>query len=437
LLAHILLRVLMAATGSPSWLDPTPDWRLIAFSFSLGLAAAVLFGLTPALQVVRRRIRASTLRQVLVAGQVAASCVLLIVSGLLVRGFQHAASGSLGFDYQNVITIQPNLYGHGYSAAQASAYLKSAQERLGGVAGVESVGLTNVLPFGNVTMTTSIEVDGRSTGARMSHIDPQFFPAMKIPLLAGRNFVPGDAHVVIISQWLAGRLWPGGDPLGKQMPMGEELRGSRYTVIGIAGNARMVKMENPDLGEVYFPAGPGEIASAGLVVRTSGAPERLAPVLSGILKDLNPKLIPSVELLPSALRRKLQAAEYGAMAMSVLGMAALALACLGIAGVVAFAVSQRTKEIGIRVALGAPGRSVLSTVLAQFRISVPLGLLAGVGAAAGLSQVLRLVLYGISGLDAMAYAGAIGLFLFSATAAALVPARRALRIDPARALRCD
>jgi predicted permease len=427
-----ILRMLMLATGSPAWLDPTPDWRVIAFAFGAACAAALLFGLAPALQIARRRHRATAIRQVLLGAQVAASCVLVIVSALLIRAINHAVTGEPGFDYRSVVAIDPGLSEHGFTPRPARTYLDTLQDRLRAIPGAESIALTGTPPFGNRTETVSIEIDGRTQEAAMSHVSPEFFRTLKIPLLHGRALAPGETHAMVISQSLAHRFWPAEDPVGKQLPFENQ----PCTIVGIAGDARMVSLENPDLAQIYFPIAPKDLPGMIVIVR-SNAPERLAAAATAIGKAVDPQVQLAVDLLNQALPRKLQTPQQAALAMSVLGLAALALACLGITGMVGFAVSQYTKEIGIRMALGATPRHVLSVVLRRFSTPVAIGLLLGVGTAAGLSNVLRGILYGISGVDPIAYFTAIAIFLVAVAVAGWLPARRALRIDPMRALRCD
>ncbi len=430
---YAVLRSLMIGAGSPAWLNATPDWRVIAFALGMAFAAAMLFGLTPALQVARQRHRATTMRQLLIGAQVAASCVLLIVAALLVRAFDHAVSAPAGFEYRQVVSIDPDLGSHAFSLSQAQSYLENLRSRLLQLPGVEVVSFATSPPFGNRTSTARVEVDGRAAEMAINQVDPQFFQTMKIPLLRGRDLAAAEARAVIVSQSLAQRLWPGEDPLGKPFPLGAP----QPTVVGITGNARMIKPEDPDLAEVYYAATPADLPGIVVLLRTSAAPDGLAPIIVSIAKAVDTEVTPTVEMVGSTLRRKLQAAEYGAMAVSVLGLAALLLACAGIVGIVGYAVSQRTKEIGIRMALGAAPGNVLSVVLHQFSRPVLAGLVVGVGGAAALSQVLRRVLYGVSNLDPLAYLSAIAIFAFAVALAALLPAVRALRIDPTGALRCD
>jgi ABC-type antimicrobial peptide transport system permease subunit len=174
-----------------------------------------------------------------------------------------------------------------------------------------------------------------------------------------------------------------------------------------------------------------------ILVKTSGPPEGLLRFVASIAKTIDPKIFPEVEMMKISFRRKLEGTEYSALAVGVLGSVALLLACIGVVGLVAYAVSQRTKEIGIRMALGAKPSHVLSVVLSQLSRPLAIGLLTGVGGAAALSQILRRELFGISNLDPISYVAAIGLFAVTVTVAALLPARRALQVDPMLALRQD
>jgi predicted permease len=427
---YAVLRSLMVLTEAPAWLNPAPDWRVALFALAAGSASALLFGLTPALQAARQRHRATIARQILVGAQVAASCVLLIVAGLLGRALDHAMTAHPGFEYRQVISIDPGLARHGYSPARAQAYLDTLQNRLRALPGVESVSLALSPPLGRRSEIAGVDMDGRAVRVQINRVDPQFFQTMKIPLLRGRNLMRGEPHAIVVSESLARGVWPGQDPLGKKFTMDED-----YTVVGIAGSARLVKLEDSDSVEVYFPIAPADLPGTSVLVKTSAAPEDLARAVAAVTKSVDPASFPEVQLMKSGFRQKLRGAEYSALTVALLGSIADILACLGIVGVVAYAVSQRTREIGIRMALGARPAHILSVILRQFSLPVAAGLLAGVGGAAALSGLLRGQLYGIGNLDPMAYMGAIGVFAVTVAVAALWPARRALRVDPMRALR--
>jgi hypothetical protein len=256
---------------------------------------------------------------------------------------------------------------------------------------------------------------------------------MQIPLLRGRNLMRGDTREIVVSESLARLQWPAEDPIGKLFRTGADA----YTVVGVVGSARLVSPEDSDAVEIYQLAAADILPSMVVLVKTAGPPEALVPFAASLAAAIDPKLVPEVQLMKSAFRGKLQTAEYSALAVGLLGLVALLLACAGIVGMVGYAVSQRSKEIGIRMALGARPSHVLAVVLRQFSLPVAAGLLAGIGGAAALSQILRQLLYGVGNLDPIAYLGAIGVFAVTVAVAALLPARRALRVDPIRALRYE
>ncbi len=429
-LGFFVLRSLLAFTGAPAWLDPSPDWRVAGFAFATGIASAVLFGLTPALQIGRQRHRALIARQILIGVQVAASCVLLIVTGLLARALNYAASSSPGFEYKPVISISPGLAKNGYSPARSRAYLDTLQERLRALPGVQSVALALSPPLGRVTISAGSDINGHHVEFQINHVSSGFFQTMSIPILRGRSLRPNERHVAVISEAMARIVWPGEDPLGKSFALGDE-----FTVAGIAGNIRAVKFGATDTVHAYFPIEDGDPPSLSVLVKTHGAPQELARAAAMAARRLDPNVFPTVELLNSAYENNLDGAEYSTLAVSALGSIAQLLACFGIIGVVSYAVSQRTKEIGIRVALGAKPAQVLLVVLRHLSVPVIAGLIVGVAGAAGVSQFLRGRLYGISNLDPAAYMAAVALFVITVAIAAILPARKALRIDPLRALR--
>jgi predicted permease len=430
-LGYVVQRFLMAWAEVPAWLDATPDRRVMLAAIGMGFAAAIMFGLTPAWQAARQRHRATITRQFLIGAQVAASCVLLIVAGLLVRALNRAMFENRGFDYQHVISIDPHF--HGASSDEAGAYLDTLESRLRGLPGVDAVSMVSNPPLGNRWTVFKTEVAGHAVSIHYNHVDPPFFQTMQIPLRRGRNLMRGDMRGIVVGESLARLQWPADDPVGKLFRTGADT----YTVVGVVGSARLVSPEDSDAVEIYQLADGAILPSMVVLVKTSGPPEGLVPVVAATAKAIDPKLSPEVQLLKSAFRDKLRTAEYSALAVSLLGAVALLLAGAGIVGLVAYGVRQRTREIGIRMALGARPAHVVGVVLRQFAIPVAAGLLAGVGGAAALSQILRQLLYGVSNLDPMAYVGAVGVFAVAVVVAALLPARRALRVDPIRALRYE
>jgi predicted permease len=432
-LGYVVFRILMVYSSTPAWMNPTPDWRVIVFATAMGFFAAILFGLTPDLQLARQRRRSTALRQFLIGAQVAGSCVLLIVAGLLVRALQSAMTANPGFEYQQVLSINPALGVHGYSPASARAYMNALENRLRATPGVHSISLATFLPLGRGVATMGVTIKGHHIEVHTNSVDPHFFETMSVPLLRGRDFREGEAHAMVVSDSMARQVWPGENPLGKVFNSGA----GDFTVVGVAANARLVAMQDAGAVEAYFSAVEEDLPSMFMLVKTSGPPEGLVPFVASLSRSIDPKVFPQVDLLKSSFQERVQGTQYSAIAVSVLGFVALLLACCGIVGLVAFTVSQRTKEIGLRMALGAAPRDVLSLVLRQLSRPVAIGLIVGVALAAGLSQVLRRQLYGVSHLDPMTYLAAVGIFALAVTVAALLPARQALRVDPVLALRQD
>ena len=431
-LGYIALRITMSNGNAPLWMTARPDWRVVTFTLAIGFVAAALFGLAPALQIARQRQRRTLVRQVLLGVQIAASCLLLIVAGLLVRAARHALYANPGFSYEQVLSIDPGLGSHGYKPADARNLLEQFRTRALGLPGVTSVALTSMQPLGhNRVSTISNTINGHLVRIFPFTVDPDFFRTMQVPLLRGRLFNPGEQHAILISDSLARKQWPGEDPLGKQDASGSA---PGDIVVGIVANARLMDMQDGDTVELYHPAHEADMADLTLLVGSAGPPDGLPPALHSIVENLDSKLFPDIRLLTSEFRHETQSAGNIARVISLLGFVAVLLAGLGILGLVAYTVSQRTKEIAIRLALGASRIQLLIAILRQFSWPVFSGLVVGAIVTAALSQILRRILYGVSNLDPISYLAAILLLIAIFAIAAILPARRALKLDVARAL---
>jgi predicted permease len=434
-LGYGVLRIILMRMDAPAWLSVAPDWRVLLFAVGMMLVASMLFGLAPAWQIARQRQRKTVVRQILIGLQVAASCVLLIVSGLMVRATEHVLHTDPGFGYEQVIGIEPGLGEHGYTPAAAKAFLDQFVSRVRAVPGVISVGLSSMPPLEHhrIAVITNA-IGGHQVPIYPFSVSPEFFQTMGIPILRGRRFLPNEKNAVIVSASLARVQWPGEDPLGKLDASGAS---AGDVVVGVAGSARLIALSDGDAVELYRPAQLNDMPGMSVVVKTAGAPDGLVPMVKAIGQELDPKLLPFVWVMKTEFKRNTQSAENLATQASLIGMVAVLLAGVGIVGLVMYSVTQRTKEIAIRLALGADKTHVLASVLRQFCWPVGLGLVAGAAGAAGLSQILRKMLYGISGLDVLSYASAMGLLVLIVFVAALWPARRALKVDPVRALRSE
>jgi len=432
-LGYVVMRVLLSFPNTPRWLSAIPDWRVLLFTIVITVLAAAFFGLAPALQIARQRQQKTIVRQILVAAQVAASCVLLIVAALLVRATQHVIYSDPGFGYEQLISIDPQLGRHGYSPEAARAYLQQMQTRLHAVPGITSVALVKLPPMGHIVSNSNVQINGRDVTLYPNWVEPGFFATMGIPLKTGRTFLPGEKHAVIVSESFARQQWPGQNPLGKQIGEGD----TKDTVVGVAGDAHINALNDDDAAEQYWPAQADDMPGMVVVARAIGEPGSFAPAIKSISESLDPKALPEIRQIKLLYHENVSRLGMIATAVSAIGIVAVAMAGIGLIGLVAFTVSQRTKEIAIRIALGAKPIAVLSAVLRQFSWPVIIGLLLGTTAAALGSRLLRVVLYGVSNLDPIGYAAALLVLATIVAIAALLPARRALRLDVARTLHYD
>ena len=412
-------RVFLTMTGAPGGLTPHFNVRALTAAALLAVLSSVLFGFFPAFQALRpagqRRLR---LRSVLVGVQVAAASTLLIVSGLFVRGVTRIVRVPLGFDYQHTLLADPDLASHGMTAGAAQAYWRDLDARVRQVPRVANAALTTLPPFGN-----RVWINGERTV--FYHVTSSYFDTLQIAIIRGRVFKDGEPGVSLVSEALARRRWPGEDAIGKTY--------DDSTVIGIVADARTVKVNEHAATECYFPILPRQLPGAVMIVRSNGPPPVAA--LHALMGGKNARVTPSVVPLQDALEAKLEDPRQFALAASALGICALLLAVTGLGGMVAFTVSQRLREIGVRLALGARPSHVVRALARQFTAPVVCGAAAGSALAAAAGLMLSRELFGVSGLDPLAHGGALLLFALVAAAATFPSARRAIRVDPVQTLR--
>jgi len=421
--AAIATRVFAVTTRLPPAITPHLSWRSSALAVALAVVSALAFGFTPAMQAIRpsmsQRLR---LRSVLVAVQVAAAGVLLILSGLLVRGVTRVAKAPLGFDYQHTLVADPDLSAHGMKAGAAMAYWQHVEARMRQVPGVVDVAVTTLPPFGN-----RMAIDGERTV--FYGVTASYFTTLGIPLRRGRIFRDDEKDVSVVSESLARRRWPAGDALGQKY--------YDATVIGVVGDARTVRVGEVASAERYQPLAPDDLSMSVMVVRTAGPPQDAAATVASLLRAEGTGLVPTVRPLADAFEDKLNEPRQIALIASSLGITALLLAVTGLGGLVAYTVSQRTREIGVRVALGARPSHVVVAIARQFRTPILCGAIGGSALAAGAGTLMSSELFGISQFDPLSHAGSLLLFAIVAALAAVPSIRRALRVDPVTTLRAE
>ncbi len=430
LLSYAGTAVLLRSLELPLRVGLDFDWRVVLFTAALAFASALLFGLAPALRLPKRRTGRSRIRGVLIGAQVAATCVLLLVAALYVRGLQHALGTSPGFEIRSAVSIDPALYERGFSPATAPPQLDELLHRARAVPGVLAASVCTVPPLGGRSWTDDVAgASHRRVRAHTNAVGPEYFDTLRIPILRGRTFHPGEREAAIVSEALAKRAWPGEDPLEKRLEDGR-------TIVGVAANAHTVALRDPLAVEIYYPfAGAGSQAATGvLIVRTAGEPGRFLPAIRRALQQPgDPPL--RFDPLTSLFADATEGTRKGAAVIGFTSVLALALAALGIGGLLSYAVSERTREIGIRVALGAMPRGIVWLVLREPLRPLAIGLACGAAAGYAISLPLRSQLYGLSLLDVPSYAAAAALLTAAAAVAALPPIQRALRIGAAQAVR--
>jgi predicted permease len=433
LLGCAVLQIALPRLDAPKWLSAAPDLRVLLFTAAITFLSTIFFGLTPALQIARQRQHKTTARHLLVGAQVAGSCVLLIVASLLVRATHHALYTDPGFGYERLVSIDAQLRQHGYGDGAAKAYLDQLQVQLSAVPGVRSVSLVLLPPLGHAVSREKRELNGEAVMLYPNWVSPEFFQTMQIPVLLGRTFQPGEKNAVIVSDSFARRLWRGQNPLGKLVGDGKV----KDLVIGVVGDAHVNALSEDDAVEEYWPVAQDQMPGMVVMARMAGKVEGLPSAAKSVSERLDPKVFPEIRQIKALYADNVRQIESVAGTVTLAGMVALVLVGVGLIGLVSFTVSQKTKEIAIRTALGASRNQVLKVLLRQFAWPVGLGLLIGTAVASASSQVLRHGLYGVSNLDPIAYAAAVGFLLITLAVATLLPARRALRLNLSKALHYD
>jgi putative ABC transport system permease protein len=463
LLAHWLVRTLLALRPSslPRAHEIGISASVLAFSVGVTIVTGVLIGLLPALQVGRTELRAavaaggrgsavgrSGLRRALVATEVLFAVLLLVAAGLLVRSFRALLEERAGFDANGVLAINVSLPETRYpSGGLRSTYYAQALAALRSIPGVEHAGYINIAPLTRGGFGGGMAVDGRPDVpiryADYRLASPDYFAAMRVPLVAGRMFTDADdstsQHVTIINETMAKKFFPGENPLGKRLiELGmDSHRSIPLTVIGVVGDVRASDLARPPMPQhfISYRQRPDRAFSGTLVVRTSVPPSTIGAVARSRLRLLDSNVLMTIETAVDIRARSLGDRRFTMTVLVGFALLALTLAAIGIYGVLAYSVARRTREIGVRMALGAARGRVVRMVLRDSLTPVAAGSLAGVVAGLGLTRLMRTLLYAVSATDPATFASGVAVLLGVAVVASIVPAARAAKVDPAVALR--
>jgi predicted permease len=456
-----LLVALLPALPVPVDMSVPLDARVAAFTLALTLAAAVLSGLVPAAEAARTDVLTSLrsgaaarsprlpMRSVLVTGQIALSLALSIGAFLFLRALQRAGTIDPGFDPRGVELVELDLSLAGYTSESGPALARRLVERARALPGVAAASTAAVVPLGGgglglgelrVPGTTPGEGDGYRGDWNV--VEPGYFAAMKTALVAGRDFTPADADgslpVIILNEAAARRFFPGQDALGRVLEhRASPSEARRLTVVGVARDGKYRSLGEQARAFVYVPLAQQYFPRVTLVARVE-PDRRLQPELRALVASLDPGLpVVRAQSLSEHAALGLLPQRVAASVSGSLGLVGLLLAAVGIYGVTAYGVAQRTREIGVRMALGAQRSDVVRLVLRQGMTLAGVGLAIGLGLAAALGRLLGSLLFGVPGTDPVAFGGATALLLAIGLLACLVPARRATRASPVEALRCE
>ena len=446
----------------PISLDLSLDWRVLAYTISAALLTGVVVGLWPSVRVARSNVNQTLreggrsgssgrarhrMRSVLVGAQMTGSLMLLIVAGLFARSLQRVQNMYLGFEPDHLLNVILDPHEIGYDQARTTTFYDELKERARVLPGVQSVSLAYDVPMGDNLWSDQIKVEdqalqpGEQPPIIMDNfVDQDYFQTMKIPLLRGRGITELDnessTHVAVINQTMAQRFWPNQDAIGKQF----ETRGSTWQVVGIARNGKYSLIGEDERPFFYLPLKQNFFSMRTLEIRTSVDPDALAVSVQQVIKSLEPGLpIFAVVTMHDSLAgtNGFLIFRIGALLASCIGGLGLIMAAVGVYGVVAFAASQRTREIGIRVALGATRAQVLKLVLRQGIWIVAAGAALGILITFGVSRGIANLLVGVSATDPLTFFVATLFLVAVALYACYVPARRAMKVDPMVALRYE
>ena len=463
------LLLALSPASLPRAAEVSVDFRVLGFTLALALLAGLIFGLAPAWQATRVSLNAelkesgrgaggerqSRARSLLVVSEIALSLVLLVGAGLLVKSFLRLQAINPGFEAENVLVIRLSLPKAQYpDRAAATAFYDKLRPRLENLPGVESVGVVSALPLSGVMASIPFTIEGRASApdealrADYRLVSAGYFRVLKIPLLAGREFNERDTaqttSVALVSQSLARRYWPNASPLGAHLRIDDNDQGPRLVeIVGVVGDVKHLSLDGEPAPHIYLPIHQThEDAVVWLtnnqywLLRTAVGPLTLSAAARREIQAVDREVpTSSLRTMEQYLAASVAPRRFNVWLLTVFAGAALVLAGTGLYGVVSSGVAQRRREIGIRMALGAQGGDVLKLVIGQGMTMTLGGIALGLGAALGLTRLLKSLLFSVSATDPLTFLVTAWLLMVVALLASWIPARRAMRVDPIVALR--
>jgi predicted permease len=442
------------------------DLWVLGFTVGVSLLTGVLFGLAPALQASKVDLHDALkeggrsgsggmkrgARSVLVVAEMALALVLLIGAGLLIKSFAQLQQVNPGFRPEGVLSMQLTLPEAKYKEPrQRQEFYRQLMERVRALPGVEAAGATNVLPLSGQNQSGSFNIEGRPVpqGQSPPHGDrwlvtADYFRTMNIPLVRGRYFTEQDGPdapgVAMVDETMARKYWPGEDPVGKRITFetGPDNQPRWREIVGLVGHVRHKDLEGESRVQYYAPLMQRPNSGIFLAVRTSGDPESLSPAVRGVVREMDKDLpVYKVTTMRQLVSDSMAQRRFSMLMLGIFAVVALVLASVGLYGVLAYSVTQRTREIGVRMALGAQTRDVLKMIVGQGMALALAGVGIGLVIAFAATRLMSSLLYGVTATDPSVFAGVAVLLAGVAFLACYVPARRATRVDPMEALRYE
>jgi predicted permease len=381
------------------------------------------------------------MRSVLVVSQVAMCVILLAMAGLLLRSLRAAQTVDLGFDPQQIALASFELGNQAYSESRGRAFYDAIVRETEALPGVQAVSLAQSTPLGLDYSRRGVSVEGyqpkpgEDLEFGINIVGPRYFDVMRIPMVRGREFAEqdraGSLPVAIVNESFARYFWPGDDPIGKRIGTGDQMR----VVVGVARDSKTRSVSEEPSPYFYLPYLQSYGSNMILEVRTAGDPRAIIPIVRREAATLDPDLPVQTETMEDAMGVSLLPQRAGATLLGIFSLLGLALAAIGLYGVMAYAVSQRTRELGIRMALGAQTRDIYRVVLGRGLSLMAIGLLVGIALSMLLTRLVRGLLFGVSPVDPLTFGSVAVVLTIAALVASYVPARRATRVDPLVALR--
>jgi predicted permease len=463
LVASWSLTLLWARFEPPAGLSPGVDARVLLYAIAVSLVTSVVFGLAPAWSATRGNVfpgirdasersgrpRGQRLQGFLVVVQMALSLVLLAAAGLFLRSLAKASAVPIGVDRSrsaDVLALSFDLDTQGYSKERTTVFSRELLARASSLPGVQSAALAQTLPLSGRAIGDGMAPEGREIGhgeegvVFLNTVSPRYFATLGVPLVAGRDFSegdrPGTQGVVIVNETLARQFWPGASALGRRMRVGKD-PSNVFEVVGVAGDGKYVNQTEAPRGFAYFSIlQQGNGNSETILLVRSGAGAALAPSVRESVRQIDPTLpLFHLTTLARSLDAHSQDRRQGTLLVAVFGGLALLLSAVGLYGVVAHSAAQRTREVGVRVALGASPREVTGLFLRRGARLAAIGAATGLVVAAGVTRLLSGFLFGVDANDLPTFAAVAALLIGVALLSSFLPARRAARVDPIKALR--